>query len=283
MNEKMKGHPCEKNDEKSGGSPMGCVGCVRVGGGAGYVEAMKAPSGEGRAQPIEEPPCGSGLELEQAKFAYRLALNQARRAVVRDKRRHWQEAAQKLEQLFKQGNLHQAYKEVKIRAEPHAKDNKIPEQMRRGDGELVVGKRENAEMKKEYFAELLNVSRDASPDLSSVPSAGMASSVNIDPPTLEETVDAIEQLKNHKAAGVCSILAESLKYGGMGIKQWLHKIIVETWTSGQAPSDWKSALIVPVFKSGDVTLLDNFRGISLFKHLRKSVRHPCWQQVENVG
>ena len=118
MNEKMKGHPCEKNDEKSGGSPMGCVGCVRVGGGAGYVEAMKAPSGQGRAQPIEEPPCGSGLELEQAKFAYRLALNQARRAVVRDKRRHWQEAAQKLEQLFKQGNLHQACKKVKIRAEP---------------------------------------------------------------------------------------------------------------------------------------------------------------------
>ena len=54
-------------------------------------------------------------------------------------------------------------------------------------------------------------------------------------------------VKNHKAAGICSIVGKVLKfgkvlkYGGIGIKKWLHEIIVEVRISesGRAPSDWK--------------------------------------------
>ena len=43
----------------------------------------------------------------------------------------------------------------------------------------------------------------------------------------------------------------------------MHEIIVGGWDIEKAPAEWKQALIVPAFKSGDASLLDNSRGINL--------------------
>ena len=39
--------------------------------------------------------------------------------------------------------------------------------------------------------------------------------------------------------------------------------ITQVWDSEAASANWKKALIVPVFKSGDAPILNNYRGISL--------------------
>ena len=44
---------------------------------------------------------------------------------------------------------------------------------------------------------------------------------------------------------------------------WLHEIIAGVWDIEKAPVEWKQALKVPAFKSGNASLLDNYRGISL--------------------
>ena len=120
----------------------------------------------------------------------------------------------------------------------------------------------NRKLKRDYYAELLNVARTVSPGLESI-HADVDVSISTEPPNLEESVEAIEQLKNHRAGGICMVLAETLKYGGMGIKEWLHDITVEAWQTGKVPQDWRKALIVLIFKSGDATAIDNYRGISL--------------------
>ena len=74
---------------------------------------------------------------------------------------------------------------------------------------------------------------------------------------------AINRLRNHKAARVCHITAEILKYGGADMAKWLHRVISVVWQSGNCPQDWKRALIVPLFKKGDRSKCDNYRGISL--------------------
>ena len=203
------------------------------------------------------------LDLEGAKQAYRAANNKARTAVRNDKRRHWTQAAAKLEGLFRCGKLHEAYKEVHMRTDAIAHRKSLPEQMRVAQGELVIGEAENADLKRKYFSELLNVCRPTCPDLSCISSSEDSNVVDDSAPSFDETMGVIERLKNHKASGICGIAAESLKYGGMGIKKWLHDIIVQAWISEKAPEDWKKSLIVPVFKSGDTTILDNYRGISL--------------------
>ena len=82
-------------------------------------------------------------------------------------------------------------------------------------------------------------------------------------PTLPEIAAAVSALKNYKAAGVCGISPEMIKYGGQDGLKMLHILIVHVWRVGVVPEDWKKALIVPLFKKGDPTNIDNYRGISL--------------------
>lgn len=60
-----------------------------------------------------------------------------------------------------------------------------------------------------------------------------------------------------------------LKYGGEATCQWLQELISLVWQSGKAPADWKKALIVPLHKKGDVSELNNNRGISLLSVVGK--------------
>ena len=41
------------------------------------------------------------------------------------------------------------------------------------------------------------------------------------------------------------------------------KLFQQVWEEGSVPSEWKDALIVPIPKKGDLSLCDNWRGISL--------------------
>ena len=82
-------------------------------------------------------------------------------------------------------------------------------------------------------------------------------------PTLPEIAAAVSALKNYKAAGVCGISPEMIKYGGPDGLKMLHILIVHVWREGVVPEDWKKALIVPLFKKGDPTNSDNYRGMSL--------------------
>ena len=124
-----------------------------------------SPTGEGFAQPASLPVAlgtsrarsaelglsgGRQNGLAEAQQQYRAANNAARRVVVNDKRNHWKRAAAQLEELFKRGNLREAYKEVHLKT-GDAK-HVMPEQMKRVNGELVIGKRENADLKQQYFA-----------------------------------------------------------------------------------------------------------------------------------
>ena len=60
-----------------------------------------------------------------------------------------------------------------------------------------------------------------------------------------------------------------IKYGGRDDLNMLHVLISNVWHNGAVLEDWKKALIVPLFKKGDPTNIDNCRGINLLSLLRK--------------
>ena len=86
----------------------------------------------------------------------------------------------------------------------------------------------------------------------------------VDPPTLEEVQTAIRSMKSNKAAGLdCAVTAEALQGGGELMANIVHAFCVEVFTRHTPPEQWVTNVIVPLPKKGDLSLMTNYRGITL--------------------
>ena len=83
------------------------------------------------------------------------------------------------------------------------------------------------------------------------------------PPTLDETLEAIRQMKTNKAAGLdCAITAEALQGGSDAMADVIHCFCAEVYSNLTPPDQWITSVIVPLPKD-DLSLMTNYRGISL--------------------
>nr|VZI42017.1 unnamed protein product [Spirometra erinaceieuropaei] len=84
------------------------------------------------------------------------------------------------------------------------------------------------------------------------------------PPSLQETMRAVQQLSSGKAPGSDAIPAEVYKHGGPELMDHLTALFQEMWRQGEVPHDFKDATIVHLYKrKGNRQVCDNHRGISL--------------------
>nr|VZI19294.1 unnamed protein product [Spirometra erinaceieuropaei] len=84
------------------------------------------------------------------------------------------------------------------------------------------------------------------------------------PPSLQETIRAVQQLSSGKAPGSDAIPAEVYKHGGPQLMDHLTALFQEMWRQGEVPQDFKDATIVHLCKcKGNRQVCDNHRGISL--------------------
>ncbi|BHF60742.1 hypothetical protein SprV_0100370800 [Sparganum proliferum] len=84
------------------------------------------------------------------------------------------------------------------------------------------------------------------------------------PPSLRETIRAVQQLSSGKAPGSDAIPAEVYKHGYPQPMDHLTALFQEMWRQGEVPQDFKDATIVHLYKQkGNRQLCDNHRGISL--------------------
>nr|VZI11553.1 unnamed protein product [Spirometra erinaceieuropaei] len=84
------------------------------------------------------------------------------------------------------------------------------------------------------------------------------------PPSLQETISAVQQLSSGKAPGSDAIPAEVYKHGGPLLMDHLTALFQEMWRQGEVPQDFKDATIVHLYKcKGNRQVCDNHRGISL--------------------
>ena len=90
-----------------------------------------------------------------------------------------------------------------------------------------------------------------------------------DPLTWTEARAAINAIPNGKAAGIDKIPGELLKLtqeeeapsSQLGKALWA--LLEKIWTEAKVPESYRSAIVVPIPKKGDMTDPDNYRGISL--------------------
>ena len=85
-----------------------------------------------------------------------------------------------------------------------------------------------------------------------------------EPPTLEETAEAINLLSNGKAPGPDAIPAEVYKAGGHVLVEKLTVLFQSMWNQEAVPQEFKDASIIHLYKrKGNRQSCDNHRGISL--------------------
>ena len=91
-------------------------------------------------------------------------------------------------------------------------------------------------------------------------------------PTLEETRRAIRGMHNWKAPGPDFLVAELLKIDEPAepiVLERFHAILVEVWTGGEVPQQWKDATIKVLDKKSDRSNYNNYRGTPLISHAGK--------------
>ena len=106
------------------------------------------------------------------------------------------------------------------------------------------------------------------------------------PPSEEEIIEAIDKLKRNKVGGSNGILPELLKSSGAAIIEHIQDLFDTVWREGQVPQEWRDATLIPIPKKGDLSLCDNWRGISLLdvfgKALAKVIQARLQEVVEEV-
>jgi hypothetical protein len=82
-------------------------------------------------------------------------------------------------------------------------------------------------------------------------------------PSLVKVEIAIQKLKTYKSPGTDQIPAELIKTGGETLYSEIHRLICSIRNKEELPHLWKEFIIVPIYKEGDMTNCNNYRGISL--------------------
>ena len=82
--------------------------------------------------------------------------------------------------------------------------------------------------------------------------------------TIEEVEAAIRSMKGGTSPGIDGISIDLIKCLNTPTVRVLVKVFNRIIKSGEFPSCWSTGLIVPIHKSDDTSLPDNYRGISLY-------------------
>jgi hypothetical protein len=82
-------------------------------------------------------------------------------------------------------------------------------------------------------------------------------------PSLVTVEIAIGKLKSYKSPGTDQTQAELIKARGETLYSEIHGLICSIWNKEELPQQWKEPIIVPIYKKGDKTDCNNYRGISL--------------------
>ena len=86
-------------------------------------------------------------------------------------------------------------------------------------------------------------------------------------------IKLMANIKEHKATGPDGIPGRLLKYCAYELADTFTLLFQKSLEQGRVPHDWKKARIVPIFKKGDKSKVENYRPISLTSIACKLLEH----------
>jgi hypothetical protein len=100
-----------------------------------------------------------------------------------------------------------------------------------------------------------------------------------DPTISQDIWDVIKQLKPKQSLDPTNLSMVILKSVSHKICMPLKHIVQLSLSSGEIPIQMKTVKVVPIFKSGDQTEINNYRPISLLSSFGKILEKNCSKQT----
>ncbi|KRG00484.1 uncharacterized protein Dwil_GK27899, partial [Drosophila willistoni] len=214
---------------------------------------------------------------------YRLKRKQQTR-LFRDKKRRLEEVeCQEMELLYRSQETRKFYQKLNT-----SRKGFVPraEMCRDKDGSILTDGREVIERWKQHYDEHLNGAENTGTEGQDSEGDGYVSTAdsgNQPAPTMGEVKDAIQQLKNNKAAGKDGIGAELIKMGPDRLAAYLHRLIVRIWETEQLPEEWKQGVICPIYKKGDKLECENYRAITILNAAYKVLSQILFRRLSPIA
>ena len=101
------------------------------------------------------------------------------------------------------------------------------------------------------------------------------------PVSIVKVYNLINNLSTSKATGIDKISAKALRAAASAIALCLTEIFNMSIDSNRFPSDWKTARVIPLFKNGQRSVLDNYRPISILPVFSKIMERLLYNQISD--
>ena len=185
---------------------------------------------------------------------YRQARRTAARVVAEAKTRVWEEFGEAMEEDYRLASKKFWQTVRRLRRGKQVSTNTVYS----GGGELLTSTGDIVGRWKEYFEDLLNPTVMSSGEEAEAGVSEVDSFI-----TRAEVTEVVGKLLGGKAPGVDEIRPEYLKSLDVQGLSWLTRLCNIAWLSGTVPMDWRTGVVVPLFKKGDRRVCSNYRGITL--------------------
>jgi len=164
-----------------------------------------------------------------------------------------------------------------------SKPSQLPDGFAKPDGSLSDGGLERLQVARDYCAALSlpaphSVSHFPAPILQPIPSvrterqAALISALNV-PLRPGEIRQALFSLKGSAASGPDGIAGSLLKFGGTPLVDALFNLFEACWQCRRLPISFTEGYVSLLYKSGDSSLLDHYRGLSLVNTAAKTLEY----------
>jgi hypothetical protein len=202
------------------------------------------------------------LGCARKRNKYRSAKKHARTSLRRLANKWWQAKAASMDEARKLKISLDVFQNLRELIGVGPK-NRCASTLKKKDGTRCNSLAEELDRWREHHNEVLNQNTVADPAaIESIEQREIIDELAA-APSLDEVRKAISKLKNRKAAGLDQVHSEMIKYGGEDVIAKVHEHLVDMWGSGSVPQSFKDPELVNVQKKGDLSLCDNWRGISL--------------------
>lgn len=151
------------------------------------------------------------------------------------------------------------------------------------EGNLCCSSEEQLQRWHRHFTKVLNIQSDFDPSVFDQLSHRPVQEWPGDLPSMDEVLVAVRRLRNRKAAGCSGILPEMVKCAGEDLYNALLVLVHRIWEDGWIPQAWRDASLVSISKKGDLSMCDNWRGISLLDVVGKVMGRLLQDRLQAVA
>ena len=204
---------------------------------------------------------------EQLQARYLELDNEVKRQRKADKKAFIEKLADGTETAAKTQNIAALYKVTNTLAGVF-RNNEVP--VKDVNGNVTTGVAEQTQGWKSYFETILN--KEAPSNLADIPVSDEDLEINPDKEEVRKAVrKAISSMKSGKAQGsddADGVSADMLKAGQEIIVRTLIEIFEGIWEIEEISSDWKTGLIIKLPNKEDLSMWNNWKGVTLLSVTR---------------